>query len=186
MNRQIILLSLLLFGFTACDVKEASPVSYELKTLKEFKLSPLADSIFTAYVQKHPAAPAYVIFIDKKSEGMDNYHITIAHFSRKLGNLYESGAINYFMLNDSTPVFIYTGLEDFVSTDTPSFPKQRELATLKNMGEFKHTAAYKSKIDFSQSLSYIHSDTSSYIVEGDNFPFSILTIKPTVYFKAPK
>jgi len=155
-----------------------------IKILNDFKLSPVADSLLREYVKSVPAAPAYAIFIDKKSGTLD-YMITIAPFKKPINSMYESGAANYFMLTDTVAVFLYTGLEDFIVSDSSAFTdakKRPDEAT----GEFKDYDPISEKVDFESSWSYVHLDTISYVVKGNDFPFiSNTVIKPTIQFNAP-
>lgn len=168
----------------ACNEKEASEqLSREIRTLNSFKLSPIADSLFNEYIKVVPAAPAYAFFIDKKT-GTQEYMLTIAPFTNAVKSMYESGAANYFMLSDTVPVFLYTGLEDFIASDTSEFTKAKERPN--DMGEFKGYDAISRKVDFAKSWSYVHLDTISYVVKGNNYPFiSNVILKPTIQFIAP-
>ena len=50
-------------------------------------------------------------------------------------------------------------------------------------GEFKNIDFFNKFIDFSRGYSYVHYDTSTFIVKEDVFPFAnIRIIRPTVFF----
>lgn len=171
-----------------CKEKVALKQNYqEIKVLNDFKLSKITDSLLKEYIKIFPKEPAYAIFIDKK-RGTQEYMLTIAAFSAAVTNMYESGAINYFMLTDTTPVFLYTGLEDFIVSDTPLFAKTKEKPKdLRADGEFKDFDPINLQIDFTNSWSYVHLDTVSYIIKGNSHPFTgDLIIKPAVQFKPPE
>jgi len=158
----------------------------EIKILSSCKLSPIADSLFMEYLKAFPTEPAYAIFVDKKAEGGQEYVLTIAPFNKIIGNVYESGAVNYFYVADSVPVFLYTGLEDFVTSDTLEFTNARKKPDdVPEKGEFKYYDAIQRKVDFTKSWSYVHLDTVSYVVKGNNHPFINTIIKPTVQFALP-
>lgn len=170
-----------------CNERNVSKqFNQEIKVSNGLKLSKTADSLFSMYVNTIPTAPAYAIFIDKKA-GTREYMLTFAPFYSVVKNMYESGAVNYFMLTDSIPVFLYTGLEDFVVSDSPTFIKAKAIShNMPENGEFKDSDPISTKIDFTKSWSYIRLDTVSYIVKGNSYPFTgSLIIKPSVRFTSP-
>lgn len=142
-------------------------------------MSPLIDSLFREYAHYTPNTNGYAIFIDKKIEGIE-FMITIAPFKKKMNNFYEAGVVNYFLYYDTIPVFLYTGLEDFVYCDTIlSDNAIREQTKIENK-------TFDKNVDFLKSWSYVYVDDTSYIVKGNSFPFSMPTLRPTVYFSSPK
>ncbi len=182
-DKSIIICMLLSFFVISCAENDR-PNSYakELKTLKGMQLSPLVDSLFQSFFDSEPKSSAYAIFIDKKSEGLSDYVITIAPISKKLNNLYESGATNYFLFNDSIPVFIYSGLEDFIKCDSSSYLIAKKISP-DAKGEFKNIDFFNKFIDFSRGYSYVHYDTSTFSVKENGFPFANIKItRPTVFF----
>ena len=153
----------------------------ELKTLNGMRLYPLVDSLFQSFFYSEQKSSAYAIFIDKKSEGLSDYVITIAPVSKKMKNLYESGATNYFLFNDSIPVFIYSGLEDFIKCDSSSYLNAKKISP-DAKGEFKNIDFFNKFIAFSRGYSYVHYDTSTFIVKENYLPFAnIRTAAPTVF-----
>jgi hypothetical protein len=158
-------------------------VGREITVLGRYKLSPIADSLLKEYVKAFPAMPAYAVFIDKKT-GSREYMLTIAPFSNRVNSMYESGAVNYFMLTDSVPVFLYTGLESFVTSDTSTFAELQKNTGETLQGEFKNND-YVPNVDFTKSWSYVHIDTLTYIVTGNTHPFANTVLKPTIEFSLP-
>jgi hypothetical protein len=179
------LIAICLFMASCSGFKQTEPTGKEVRTLSAFTFSKQTDSLLQRYASEFPA-PAYALFIDKKSE-LSSYRITIAPFRSKLKSLYESGSLNYILLNGNVPVFIYTGLEDFVACDSSAFLKAKEVPAELVEGEFRYWKRFYQLIDFTKSWSYIHDNDLAmpYVVKGDNAPFSELTLKPTIEFKSP-
>lgn len=182
-----ILLSCFIYFFSGCSegkIQTIEPAMVEV--LHGLRLSPFVDSLFLKYYKSEPNHRAYAIFFDKKSEGLSDYVITIAPFSKKINSFYESGAANYFIFNDSITVFIYSGLEDFLTCDTPSYLAAKKLPS-EATGEFKNMNYFNKFIDISNGQSYVHHDTATFVVKGNSFPFvNIPLVRPTVFFTPDK
>lgn len=165
--------------------EETSRRKGEIATLSGMRLSPLVDSLLREYVKAVPNEHAYAICIDKKSEGMSDFAIHIAPFNKNAVNLYEAGATNYLLINDTVPVFIYSGLEDFVVCDTAAYRKARDFSSERELsGEFRDWDPINRNIDFSRSWAYVRVKDKAYVVKGDNFPFSKETLLlPIIYFQ---
>lgn len=158
----------------------------EIKLVGYFKLSSFADSLLMDYIKLMPNQPAYAMFIDKRGEQKENFVLTIAPFFNAVKNIDESGAMNYFILQDSTPVFIYSGVEDFV-LGSSTFEKSKERPKdVPEKGEFKYFDPIRRKVNFLKSRSFIQNDTISYIVDENSFPFSNMNILPTRNWIAPQ
>lgn len=184
MNKSIIIFIAVLILYS-CNQRGIKEQPKQIIFLKGFKLSPFLDSLFAEYARQTPNAPAYAVYIDQKTEGQE-YTITFAPFKKKVNSLYGSGGISYFMYHDTVPVFLYTGLEDFVTCDSASFIKVREiLPEVKKGKEFRNWDGRRKEIDFSKVWSYVHVADSSYIVKGDGEPFIKTTLLPPVIFNAP-
>ena len=158
-----------------------------INCLKETLLSPLVDSLLDISIKKiRNHNNTYGLFIDKKSEGMSDYEITIAPFKSKVSSLYESGALNYLIYDDSILVFIYTGLEYFLKSDSLRFMQIKKLPA-EATGEFKNIDYYRNIVDFTNGLSYVHFDTTTYMLSGETVPFSNLrTLPPCTIFVPDK
>jgi hypothetical protein len=178
----ILLLSIIVLSCKEKSINKGK--HYEIKNLNALHLSTLVDSIFDICIKDVPNSPAYAIIIDKKSERLTDFVITVAPFSKKIGSFYASGAANYFMFNDSVPVFIYSGLEDFLISDSSKFIDAKTLPP-EAKGEFKNIDYYKKYISLSQGFSYVHHDTSSFIIKENVNPFLDLHLGRTVYYFAP-
>src|SRR5262245_63372001 len=170
----LIILSASLFFILGCKAPKANN-STEIRTLQGFRLSPLVDSLFKEYVKEIPGSPAYAICMDKKQEGSSMFTVTIAPFTQKVNDLYATGTPNYFMFHDTVPVLLYSGMEDFVCCDSPSFARAKTIPSTYT-GEFRHTDPIGLQVDFTKGWSYVHLDTLSYVVKGDGFPFSLVPI----------
>jgi len=71
-------------------------------------------------------------------------------------------------------------------SDNPLFARANETIPEASQGkEFKELTLVKTKIDFSQALSYVHVDDTTYTVMGENITFSTLTLRPTIIFQPP-
>lgn len=178
-----LLIFTLALAFNSCENKPIRKYS-DIKTLGAVYPSFFLDSILSNYTHEVKSEYGYAIYIDKKNE-MENYMITIAPFLEKVG-LYESGAVNYFILNNSVPVYIYTGIEDFVRSDSPAFHYAHEtIQEASPSGEFKNITNALIKIDFSRAVSFVHVDDTSYTVKGETVTFSTLTLLPAIFFRQP-
>lgn len=177
---------LCVFILSGCEEKSIPDLgSNDIKALSNYVLSYKLDSLLTSYVNEYNKEPAYAVFIDKRSE-RQNYIITIAPFYEKVNNMYKSGAINYLILFKNKKVFLYTGLEDFISYNGSSARVGGQPEDNFNNGEFKGYSSLGEEIDFEKSWSYVHLDTASYIVRGNYLPFmGDLILKPTIQFKPP-
>lgn len=153
----------LLIGCKESDLSRYS--KQEIKTLNAYKLSPVADSFLRNYVKHVSNAKAYAIYFDKKEE--EEYRLTVAPFEEGENYLNTVQALNYFLLNDSILVFLYSGIEDFIVRDTTI------------------SAEVLSKPNLARSWSLVNTKDTSYVIEGDVYPFMKLTLKPTIYFKPP-
>lgn len=184
MNWKVLIFAQWILIFTACNEVRDSKKRTFVTRLPQEDISPLVDSLVYAYIKEVPSAPAYAIFIDKKSEGRSDFMITLAPFSFKLKRLEESGALNYFAVNDSIMFFIYTGLEDFILYS--DVDKDKLIGHPPAEGEFRHLESIKRKVKFSQAWSYIHTDTISYVVKGNPHPFTNIVLNPVLNLDVPK
>jgi hypothetical protein len=154
-----LILLLCLFLFSCKEHVVNNIKKQEIKLLGSFHLINPIDSLLKEYSKQFPNALAYAIFTDKKDP--EEYCITIVPFDKKIDSLNNIQALNYFLLNDSTPVFLFSGIEDFITS--------RNKRKLYNP-------------DFQHSWSFIKTRDTSYVVEGNNYPFMNLRLKPTIYF----
>jgi hypothetical protein len=129
--------------------------------------------LISDYCKKHQDAKSFAVFIDKKQDSfrgsLSMFIITMVYSNVKiLPN--EINCSMYTFVNDTTPVFIFTGVEDFVNTNSH---------TISNM-------EYRKLLAWQNSLSFIQTQDTSFYVEGDNFPFMNGMLRPTVIFKIPE
>lgn len=184
--KNLMWLAIPLCFIVSCKENETHGGKNNIATLNSMRLSPLLDSLLKEYVKVAPHEYAYAICIDKKSEAMSDFTIHIAPFNKRVKNLYEAGATNYLFLNDSVPVFVYSGLEDFVVCDSSAFTKARDFSSERNLGgEFSDWDPVNRNIDFTRSWAYVRVKDTAYIVKGDILPFCKLTLLPTIYFHPP-
>lgn len=129
----------------------------------EMTLSPLIDSLLKGYISENKGT-FYVVYFDKKDDM--NYRVTFVCSRQKIKTdsiLY----LNKIMLANNIPVFLYSGLEDFIMPDKNC---KRKLDSL---------------LDWGNSLSFIHTTDSNYIVNGDSYPFMNMTLLPTMKLSPP-
>lgn len=179
MNKVFVFLAIIsvIYGCNGTKKKKKSEPR-EIELVGSFKLSLFTDSLLMDYIKSVPNKPAYAIFIDKKSEQKEEFVLTFAPFNSSLKDINESGAMCYFMLEDSTPIFIYSGMEDFVLGTTTFRESKERPKDIPNKGEFKYFDPIRRKVDFSKSRSFVQKDSISYIIEPNNFPFININILP--------
>lgn len=77
-------------------------------------LAPLVDSLLTIYSQNHKGA-FYVIYFDKKDDV--EYRLTFGYSRQRVlpNKMYSTYQIP---IHDSIPVYLFSGIEDFISLQT--------------------------------------------------------------------
>lgn len=135
-------------------------------------LSPLIDSLLKIYSLKYKGA-LYAIYFDKKQDAEydtpEEYRLTFGHSLTRI-QPEKVRCTNYTMINDTIPVYLFSGLEDFVSSKEQGLMDERTL---------------RKTLEWRKNMSFIHVKDTSYIVDGDPYPFMNLTIGPSIIFEAP-
>lgn len=134
-------------------------------TSSELSLSPLVDSLLVNFILKNKAA-FYVIFFDKKDD--NEYRLTFAFSTQKVSS--ESiGSLYKITIFDTIPVYLFSGIEDFFY----------------NSKRIIETNQLNRMLVWNKSMSYVHTVDTSYAVYGDNLPFMLLRLKPTIIYSVP-
>jgi len=119
MNKCILFL-FAIFLFANCKKSVKPNDRRTIRISGNCRLSPYLDSLLKEYIKVYKQANAYAIYFKQGGE-YNAEMITISQFNNKLKSPHESGAINYFLINDTIPVYLYSGIEDYISCDSPSF-----------------------------------------------------------------
>jgi hypothetical protein len=128
--------------------------------------------LISSYCRKYQDGKSFAVFIDKKQDSfrgsLSMFRITLVYSSLKILPKDLNCSI-YTIVNDTTPVFIFTGIEDFTNINS---------LAISNM-------EYRKSLLWHNSVSYVQTQDTSYYVEGDNFPFMNAILLPSVYFSIP-
>jgi hypothetical protein len=138
-----------------------------IQNIGSIHLSYFVDSIFNQFVKENNNGKAYAIYFDKKDPY--EYKILIAMISPLQDFKKESGVLNYFIIKDSIPVILISGIEDFISIENDDGIKELE-------GNYKIIA----------SRAIVKTSDTLYVVEDDHIPFMKMRLGPTIKFEPPK
>jgi hypothetical protein len=168
---KITLLLLFIVGLSAMGCQKNKSI-----TQKKFILSPFTDSLFAVFRNKHSGGQSFMIFVDKKDE--DTHQITMMGTDNRALFALKKTTLFSFYINDTIPVGLYCGIEDFV------IPNTEDTDTFKNINPYK-----RFKDNRIYSMAYVHTMDSVYTVEWEDElipPFSLFVLRPTIFFKVPK
>lgn len=161
-----IILLLVISGYSTPRKNECTKIN----SLREIGLSESIERIFQVYLKKVHNQKAYAICIFDWTERMSEYAITFVPFSVNVAKPYDVCASKYLLVNDSVPVFIYYGTEDFESCDFSPFivinKKYREICFDTNYINLR-----KKRQDSLWSIIYVKEEADSFVVRGDGFEY---------------
>jgi hypothetical protein len=134
-------------------------------------LSPIVDSLFQQFQLSNKKAKSFAIFFDKKDSKTYRITLTASSDSNSFKTL---PALNYYFINDSVPVYLYSGIENFLLFDTTS--------NSQNLNDISDDI-----LPGFAAMSLVKTRDTTYVIKNCGVPpFISQTLLPTVYFKPPK